>query len=80
MKKSNLTFIVFLIIGLLTGSIIAQLLTPVQSLDFLTKSAEINWHPKADLQVLQYDLNFQIRLNLISILGLVAAIWIYRKL
>jgi hypothetical protein len=80
MKKTNLTLIVFLILGLLAGTIIAQLLTPVQALSFLTKSTEISWWPKADLQIVKYDLHFQVKLNLISIFGLIAAIWIYRKL
>jgi len=80
MKKNTLTLILFIIIGLLAGSIVSQLLEPVPSLGFLTKSADVSWHPKADLQILKYDLYFQVKLNLISILGLVCALWIYRKM
>ena len=80
MKKNTLTFILFLLLGLLAGSIIAQLLEPVKALSFLTKSAQLIWQPKADLQILKYDLYFQVKLNLIGILGLIFAIWIYRKL
>ncbi|WJH37407.1 DUF4321 domain-containing protein [Paenibacillus sp. CC-CFT747] len=46
----------------------------------MTKSAEISWEPRADLHIIKYSLALQIRLNLISILGIVAAFWIYRKL
>ncbi|GIP31360.1 DUF4321 domain-containing protein [Paenibacillus sp. J2TS4] len=80
MKKNTLTLILFLLIGLIAGAIITQLLAPVQALSFLTKSADIVWQPKADLQIIKYDLYFQIKLNLVSILGIVLAIWIYRKL
>ncbi|MFC5447263.1 DUF4321 domain-containing protein [Paenibacillus aestuarii] len=80
MKKGTVTLIIFLIVGLITGIIIGQLLAPVPALAFLTKSAQITWEPKADLQVLKYELHFQVRLNLCSILGLVGAFFLYRKL
>lgn len=80
MKKNTLTFIVFVLVGLLTGMIIAQLLSPYPLFSFLTKSAQVTWQPRADLNIIQYDLHFQVKLNLASILGLVLAIWIYRRL
>jgi hypothetical protein len=80
MKKNNWTLAIFLLAGLLAGAIVGQLLSSVPALSFLTTSAQITWEPKADLVVLKYDLSFQVKLNLISILGLVAAIWAYRKL
>lgn len=80
MKKNTLTLILFIILGLLAGSIISQLLSSVEEVAFLTKSTDIEWQPKADLQILKYDLYFQVKLNLISLLGLIGAIWIYRKL
>ncbi|WP_438444329.1 DUF4321 domain-containing protein [Gorillibacterium sp. sgz5001074] len=80
MKKNTFTLIVFILLGLLAGSIVSQLLSSVEEVSFLTKSTAIEWHPKADLQILKYDLYFQVKLNLISLIGLVCAIWIYRKL
>jgi hypothetical protein len=80
MKKNNITLVVCLIIGLITGVIVGQLLAPVPSLSFLTNSAQISWEPKADLEVLKYDIHLQVKLNLCSILGLVGAFFIYRKL
>jgi hypothetical protein len=80
MKKNTLTLILFILLGLLAGSIISQLLEPVEGISFLTKSSDISWHPKADLQILKYDLYFQVKLNLISLIGLICAIWIYRKM
>jgi len=80
MKKNNFTLIIFLVTGLLLGTIFSQLVSNVPWLSFLSKSAEINWQPRADLQVIQYDLQFTVRLNLASILGLAAAFLMYRKL
>lgn len=80
MRKNTLTLIVFLLVGLLTGSIVAELLSPYPAFSFLTKSSDINWKPKADLNIIAYDLYFEIKLNLASIAGLILSIWIYRKL
>jgi hypothetical protein len=80
MKKNNLTFIVVLAAGLLTGSILAQLFADVPWLSFLTRSAEIRWEPSADLQVIRYDIKLAFSLNLASVIGLAAAIWMYRKM
>lgn len=80
MRKNNATLFLFVLIGLLAGSIAAQLLSGVPYLDFLTKSTQIEWAPRADLQIVKYDLHFWIKINLASILGMIAALWVYRKL
>lgn len=80
MKKNTFTFILLLIIGLVAGSLVGQLLVSVPTLAFLIKSVDLSWQPKADLLVIKYDLQFQMKLNLISLLGLAAAFWIYRKM
>ncbi|MCP3773994.1 DUF4321 domain-containing protein [Paenibacillus sp. MZ04-78.2] len=80
MKKNTLTFILMLLLGLVAGTLIGQLLSPYAVLSFLTKSVELTWQPKADLLVIRYDLNLHIRLNLISIVGLAAGFWLFRKL
>lgn len=80
MKKGSFTLIIFLIIGLITGIIVGQLLASVPALSFLTKSVSITWDPEADLQVVQYKIHLVVRLNLCSILGLVGAFLLYRKL
>jgi hypothetical protein len=68
------------VFGLLCGSIIAELLSPVSTLAFLTKSTQMEWHPQADLQFFKYDLDFKVKLNLTSILCAIGAIWIYRRM
>ncbi|MBP1995923.1 DUF4321 domain-containing protein [Paenibacillus eucommiae] len=80
MGKNNLTLIVCLVIGLIAGIIVGQLLEPVSALSFLTKSAQISWEPKADLEVVKYEFHLLVKLNLCSILGLVGAFLIYRRL
>jgi hypothetical protein len=80
MKKGTLTLVIFLVVGLLTGIIIGQLLAPISALSFLTKSAQISWEPKADLEVIKYDIHLLVKLNLCSIIGLVGALLIYRRI
>ncbi|RKN83858.1 DUF4321 domain-containing protein [Paenibacillus ginsengarvi] len=80
MKKNGFTLALFLLLGLLAAAIVTQLLVSVPWLGFLTNSAHITWEPKADLNVIKYDLFIQVKLNVISLLGIVAAIWIYRRM
>jgi len=76
--KETLTFIVILLAGTLFGSIIGDILGPW--LPFLKVSKTITWSPAADLEIIKYDLDFQVKLNLSSIGGLALAFWIYRKI
>lgn len=71
--------VLFLVLGLMTGLILTEVLSDVNGITFLTRTAQINWHPKADFHVLTYDFNLTIRLNLLCIVGMVAAFWIYRR-
>lgn len=80
MIKNTLTLIVLLILGLVAGTLIGQWLSPFPALSFLTNSVELSWRPQADLLAIRYSLDLHIRLNLLSLLGLVAAFLIYRKL
>ncbi|WP_243734907.1 DUF4321 domain-containing protein [Paenibacillus turpanensis] len=80
MKKNTITFVVVILLGLLTGTILSELLAPVPALSFLTKYAEIEWQPRANFNFLAYDLHFLVRINLIGLVCLAAAFWIYRKL
>jgi hypothetical protein len=80
MRKNNVTLIILLLLGLFIGSILGQLLAPIEYLSFLTKSAQISWEPKADFEVIRYDISIHIKLNAISILGVIGSFWLYRKL
>ncbi|TDF97633.1 DUF4321 domain-containing protein [Paenibacillus piri] len=80
MKKNTFTFILLLIIGLVAGTLVGQLLVQVPALAFLTRTVDLSWEPKADLLVFKFELHFWLKPNLLSLIGLAAAFWIYRKL
>jgi uncharacterized protein YneF (UPF0154 family) len=80
MKKNNWTLVLFLILGIIAGTIVGELLAQVKGLSALTKSVEASWQPKADLQVIQYDIKVRVKLNIVSILGLLGGFWLYKKL
>ncbi|AHV98560.1 DUF4321 domain-containing protein [Paenibacillus sp. 7124] len=80
MKKKNVgTLLLFLILGWLAGSWIARLLQPVKALSFLTKSTLIKWSPQADLDIISYDITIRLKLCLLSLAGIIIAVWLYRR-
>ncbi|MBO8163819.1 MAG: DUF4321 domain-containing protein [Brevibacillus sp.] len=76
--KETVVLVIILIGGMLFGSIIGEVLSPW--LPFLQASKTITWSPAADLEIVKYDLAFQVKLNLASIGGLALAFWIFRKI
>jgi len=78
MPKNTIVLVIILVVGLLFGSIIGEILSPW--MPFLSTGKAITWEPKADLDILKYNFFIQVKLNLASVLGLVLAFWIYRKL
>lgn len=76
--KETVTIVLVLIAGTLFGSILGEILGPW--LPFLKVYKMITWSPAADLEILKYDLKFQVKLNLASIGGLALAFWIYRRI
>lgn len=80
MKKNKLLLVILLLIGLLAGSLANELLSPVKAVAFLTKTSAVSWHPKADLDFLKYDFYIQVKLSLLSLVGVMAAIWLYRRM
>lgn len=80
MKKRNVGILVlYLILGWLAGAWVARLLEPVKALSFLTKSTLIQWSPKADLDIMMYDITIQLKLCLLSLAGIIIAVWLYRR-
>ena len=77
-NKQTAVLILLLVIGLIFGSILGDLLS--NTLPFIAKSQQISWHPQGDFQILKYDFNIQVKLNLATIIGLALAYWIYRKI
>ncbi|GIQ64585.1 hypothetical protein PACILC2_31530 [Paenibacillus cisolokensis] len=48
--------------------------------DFLTQTESINLSPAADLHVFRFDLTIGLELSLLSIIGAVLAVWLYRRM
>jgi hypothetical protein len=80
MKKNIWIFLLFIVIGLLAGALVSRSLAPVPGLSFLTKTTKIVWSPSADLLVFSYDITIHLYLSLLGILGVIIAIWLYRKM
>lgn len=77
-SKHTVILIILLVIGLLFGSLIGEIFS--KWIPILNKSQQIIWHPQADLNILKYDFYIQVKLNLASVIGLVIAFWIYRRI
>ncbi|MHA2858459.1 DUF4321 domain-containing protein [Paenibacillus lautus] len=80
MKKNKGMLILFLLLGWLTGTWLAKALQPVKALSFLTSSTPIKWSPSADFDIIRYDINLELNFCLLSLLGIIAAVWLYRRL
>ncbi|OXS57935.1 hypothetical protein B1A99_14955 [Cohnella sp. CIP 111063] len=80
MKKNGWILLLFLFLGLLAGALLANWLKEVPGLSFLTRALEVSWSPAADLAVIKYSLNLEVRLSLLSVIGAAVAIWLYRKM
>lgn len=80
MKKNGWILLLFVVLGLVAGTLIARWLQDVSGLSFLTRPMSVSWSPSANLAVIRFDLKLQLDLTLLSIAGAVAAIWLYRKL
>lgn len=80
MKKNGWILLLFVVLGLLAGALVAKWLREVPGLTFLTREIKLNWSPAADLSVISYHLNLNINLSLLSVIGAIIAIWLYRKM
>lgn len=80
MKKNGLTLVLFLLLGLVAASIVSGLLESVDAAAFFLRTTSVSWNPAADLNFIKYNISIQIKLNILSLMGLAAAVWLYRKL
>jgi hypothetical protein len=80
MKKNGWILLLFVFLGLLTGTLAATWLKAVPGLSFLTRSVPVSWSPAADLAFLSYDLTLKANFSLLSLIGGILAIWLYRKI
>lgn len=80
MKKNAGMFTLFILLGWLVGAWIAKALQSVSVLSFLTRATSISWSPKADLDIISYNITIQLQMSLLSLIGIIAAVWLYRRL
>ncbi|MFM9280137.1 DUF4321 domain-containing protein [Paenibacillus jiagnxiensis] len=80
MKKNAGMFTLFILLGWLVGAWIAKALQSVSVLSFLTRATSISWSPKADLDIISYNITVQLQMSLLSLIGIIAAVWLYRRL
>lgn len=80
MRKNAGIFTLFIILGWLLGAWIAKALESVQVLSFLTKATSITWKPAADLDIISYNITLTLQMSLLSLIGIIVAIWLYRRL
>lgn len=78
-NKDSIVLLIVLLIGLVIGGLIGDVLG--QSFEVLTYGKEIGFSPvTVDLSVLQFTIGLKMSINLASILGLMLALFIFRKL
>ncbi|BBI32529.1 DUF4321 domain-containing protein [Cohnella abietis] len=80
MKKNGWILLLFIFLGLLAGALVAIWLKDVPGLTFLTRAIELNWSPAGDLSVIKYSLDINVKISLLSVIGAIVAIWLYRKM
>ncbi len=71
--------LILLLIGLLLGSIIGDILGNI-GVPYIHESKELRWSPAGNFIVIVWDFDLLVRVNLASVLGLVLAFLIFRKL
>lgn len=80
MKKNGWILFLFVLLGMLAGALVAKWLQDVPGLSFLTRATIVNWSPSADLSVISYSLSLNINFTLLSVVGIIAAVLLYRKM
>ena len=76
---SKIVLIILLLVGLLLGGILGDILGKL-GVPYIHESQEVRWHPAADFGLVKWDIDFVFSINVASVLGLILAFWIYRKL
>ncbi len=80
-EKGTLVLIIFMLCGIVIGGLLGELTNSVTWLSWLSygKQFGISTPFTLDLGVLQLTLGLMIKINIASIIGIILAIFIYRK-
>ena len=81
-EKNFLILLVFLLCGIVIGGLIASLASQVSWLSWLAYGEEFgtNGPLGVDLSILKFSIELRMKLNVASIVGVVAAAFLYKKL
>lgn len=79
MKKSKWLLVLYVILGLLAGSLVSYWLDAVPGLSFLTNAINLGWYPNFNLHVISFSMNVDIKISLMSIVGACIGLWLYKK-
>lgn len=77
MKKSLWRTALFLLMGAILGTLAGQLLA--DQVSFLSRTVTTEWHPQADLSVLRFSLDVVVRVNWLTLVGVIVAWFVARK-
>ena len=80
MRKNGWVLVLFVVLGLVAGTLVSHWLGQVPGLSFLTRPLEVSWSPAFDIVAVSFSMTLQISLTLLSIAGAFMAIWLYRKM
>ena len=80
-EKNSLVFLVFILCGIVIGGLLGELAKSVNWLNWKKKKKTFGFSPfTLDLGVLQLTIGLMIKINIASIVGIIIAIFIYRKI
>lgn len=80
-EKNTLVFIIFILCGIVIGGLLGELSSSVNWLSWLSYGQSFGFSNPftLDLGVLQLTLGLMIKINVASIIGIVIAVFVYRK-
>lgn len=81
-EKSTIVLIIFVLCGIVIGGLLGELTAGISWLNWLSYGKEfgISTPFTLDLGVLKLTLGLMIKINIASIVGIIIAIFIYRKI
>lgn len=80
-EKNSIVFIIFLLCGIVIGGLLGELTKGIDWLSWLSYGKQFGFSTPftLDMGVLQLTLGLMIKINIASIVGIILAIFIYRK-
>lgn len=78
MRKSPFWRLVgFLLLGAILGTLAGQLLA--HEVPVLGRTTSVSWRPQADLAVIKYSIDITLRVNWVTLIGVIVAFFVHRR-